>query len=169
MAERSDCRMRGRGAYLRGFVGMDARDLFVLVLAVTVCVARSEAATSTNFAKTTKSSNNISTISSSGGSSSDAVVNVQNLGAKGDGKTDDTKVRSERRRTEFHKLSLCQVDHIVDGWQTKARRMRVESSFGSVSVVNIDFLIDLKWMFMNVVRGTDMHDVIEAVGGLSGP
>jgi hypothetical protein len=24
-------------------------------------------------------------------------------------------------------------------------------------------------MFMNVVRGTDMHDVIEAVGGLSGP
>jgi hypothetical protein len=156
MAERSDCRMRGRGAYLRGFVGMDARDLFVLVLAVTVCVARSEAATSTNFAKTTKSSNNISTISSSGGSSSDAVVNVQNLGAKGDGKTDDTKVRSERRRTEFHKLSLCQVD-------------RVESSFGSVSVVNIDFLIDLKWMFMNVVRGTDMHDVIEAVGGLSGP
>ncbi|KAG0566521.1 hypothetical protein KC19_7G069700 [Ceratodon purpureus] len=81
--------MRGRR---RGVVGVDGRDLFVLVLAVTVCVAtRTSEAAFTNFAKTSRSNNGITTMSSGGQSSSDAVFNIRTFGAHGNGASDDTK------------------------------------------------------------------------------
>lgn len=127
--------MRGRR---RGVVGVDGRDLFVLVLAVTVCVAtRTSEAAFTNFAKTSRSNNGITTMSSGGQSSSDAVFNIRTFGAHGNGASDDTKVRSKKRRV---------LGELPCSWTLRSGHIVGGICCGSDRRIKINHLIALKWI-----------------------